>query len=88
MDIFHLVCCKIKFIHLVPNDFRLVAGQWSPNKSEILKFSVTSKGCLVAAILLVLDASGYVKICQPESRRIVDAILRKELAECRKLFLM
>jgi len=38
---------------------RLVAGQWSPNKSEVIKFSVTSKGCLVAAILLVLDASGY-----------------------------
>eukprot|EP00088_Acartia_fossae_P018182 TRINITY_DN20470_c0_g1_i2.p1 TRINITY_DN20470_c0_g1~~TRINITY_DN20470_c0_g1_i2.p1 ORF type:complete len:260 (+),score=64.02 TRINITY_DN20470_c0_g1_i2:43-822(+) len=38
---------------------RLVAGQWKPNSSELLKFSVTSKGCLVAAILLVLDSQGY-----------------------------
>lgn len=37
---------------------RLVAGQWKPNSSELLKFSVTSKGCLVAAILMVLDSSG------------------------------
>ena len=37
---------------------RLVAGQWKPNSSELLKFSVTSKGCLVAAILLVLDSQG------------------------------
>lgn len=36
----------------------LLCGQWTPARSEILSPSVTSKGCLVAAVLLVADISG------------------------------
>jgi len=38
---------------------RLVCGTWKPESSELLKMSVTSKECLVAAILMVIDKSGY-----------------------------
>lgn len=38
---------------------RLVCGTWQPESSELLKMSVTSKECLVAALLLVADISGY-----------------------------
>ena len=37
---------------------RLVCGTWKPESSELLKMSVTSKECLVAAILMVIDKSG------------------------------
>ena len=39
---------------------RLLCGQWTPGSSEILSMSVTSKGCLLSAVLLVADLSGYV----------------------------
>merc|ERR1712055_835053 len=38
---------------------RLVCGAWKPESSELLKMSVTSKECFVAAIFLVTDKSGY-----------------------------
>jgi len=38
---------------------RLVCGTWTPQSSELLRMSVTSKECLVAAVLLVTDKSGY-----------------------------
>jgi len=38
---------------------RLVCGTWKPESSELLKMSVTSKECFVAAIFLVTDKSGY-----------------------------
>jgi len=41
---------------------RLVCGTWTPESSELLKMSVTSKGCLVAAVLMVLDKSGYIPV--------------------------
>ena len=41
---------------------RLVCGTWQPQSSELLKMSVTSKECLVAALLMVADMSGYTKI--------------------------
>jgi len=41
---------------------RLVTGKWAPGSSEILKMSVTSKECLVAAVLLVAHAAGYVPL--------------------------
>lgn len=37
---------------------RLLCGHWSPGSSEILKISVTSKGCILAALLMVADLSG------------------------------
>ena len=37
---------------------RLVCGTWVPGSSELLKMSVTSKGCLVAAVLMVADKAG------------------------------
>jgi len=39
---------------------KLVCGKWNPQSSEILKMSVTSKECLVAAIFLVADGAGYI----------------------------
>ena len=36
----------------------LVCGLWSPAKMEVLTMSVTSKQCLVAAVLMVADRSG------------------------------
>jgi len=38
---------------------RLVCGVWQPASTEVLKMSVTTKECLVAALLLVLDQAGY-----------------------------
>jgi len=38
---------------------RLVCGTWKPESSELLKMSVTTKECFVAAILMVADQSGY-----------------------------
>jgi len=37
---------------------RLIVGVWKPESSELLKMSVTSKECLVAALLLVADKQG------------------------------
>ena len=39
---------------------RLILGDWSPSKSEFLKFSVTSKACFVAASLLLSQQLGLV----------------------------
>merc|ERR1719348_1827097 len=39
---------------------KLICGKWEPGRSELLSMSVTSKECLVAAILLVMDRQGYV----------------------------
>jgi len=39
---------------------RLICGTWKPQSTELLKMSVTSKECLVAALLLVLDQAGTV----------------------------
>jgi len=39
---------------------KLICGTWTPQSSEVLKMSVTSKECLVAAILLVLDQGGVI----------------------------
>ncbi|XP_023331794.1 trimeric intracellular cation channel type 1B.1 [Eurytemora carolleeae] len=39
---------------------RLVCGTWVPGSSELLKMSVTSKGCLVAAVLMVADKAGHI----------------------------
>jgi len=41
---------------------RLVSGSWNPGSSELLKMSVTSKECLVAALLMVADKAGYVPV--------------------------
>jgi len=38
---------------------RLVCGTWRPQSSELLSMSVTSKECLVAAIMMVADKGGY-----------------------------
>jgi len=38
---------------------RLVCGTWKPQSSELLSMSVTSKECLVAAIMMVADKGGY-----------------------------
>jgi len=38
---------------------RLLCGVWKPSSTEILDMSVTTKECLLAALLLVLDQSGY-----------------------------
>jgi len=38
---------------------RLVCGSWKPQSSELLSMSVTSKECLVAAIMMVADKGGY-----------------------------
>jgi hypothetical protein len=38
---------------------RLLCGVWKPSSSEILEMSVTTKECLCASILLVLDQTGY-----------------------------
>ena len=37
---------------------RLILGDWYPNKSELLKFSVTSKACLAAAVSMLCHQSG------------------------------
>ena len=37
---------------------KLILGDWSPNKSEILKMSVTSKACLAAVIAFLLHSNG------------------------------
>jgi len=37
---------------------RLVCGLWRPDSSELLGLSVTSKACLVAALLFVADRTG------------------------------
>merc|ERR1711973_484456 len=39
---------------------RFVCGKWTPESSELLKLSVTSKECLVAAVLMVADGAGYI----------------------------
>jgi len=39
---------------------RLVCGQWKPTSTEVLEMSVTTKECLLAAFLLVLDQGGLV----------------------------
>lgn len=39
---------------------RLVCGNWTPDKSELLGLSVTSKECLVAAMLLVADRQSLI----------------------------
>merc|ERR1712098_740589 len=41
---------------------RLILGDWAPNKSEFLKFSVTSKACLAAALAMLFYQSGYLNI--------------------------
>jgi len=38
---------------------RLVCGSWNPESSELLSMSVTSKECLVAAIMMVADSAGF-----------------------------
>lgn len=37
---------------------KLILGDWSPSKSEILKMSVTSKACLAAVIAFLLHSNG------------------------------
>lgn len=39
---------------------RLVCGVWKPSSSEVLSMSVTTKECIVAAILIVLDDAGHI----------------------------
>jgi len=41
---------------------RLILGDWSPSKSEFLKFSVTSKACFVAACLMLSHQLGYLTL--------------------------
>merc|ERR1712080_155388 len=38
---------------------RLVCGVWTPSNSEVLAMSVTTKECIAAALLLVLDEGGH-----------------------------
>merc|ERR1712071_206310 len=38
---------------------RLICGIWKPTSSEVLDMSVTTKECLMAAVLLVLDQGGH-----------------------------
>merc|ERR1712226_147251 len=38
---------------------RLVCGVWKPSASEILEMSVTTKECLCASVLLVLDQTNF-----------------------------
>ena len=37
---------------------RLISGDWSPARSELLQVSVTSKGCLAAGALLLASSQG------------------------------
>jgi len=37
---------------------RLISGEWSPGRSELLQMSVTTKECLVAAVLLLSSSAG------------------------------
>jgi len=46
---------------------RLILGDWAPNKSEFLKFSVTSKACLAAALAMLCHQSGYLNIISMDS---------------------
>jgi len=38
---------------------RLICGIWRPSSTELLAMSVTSKECLVAAVVMVADQAGY-----------------------------
>ena len=37
---------------------RLISGEWSPARSELLQMSVTTKECLAAALLLLARSDG------------------------------
>lgn len=37
---------------------RLISGDWSPGRSELLQLSVTTKACLAAAVLLLSSSEG------------------------------
>ena len=37
---------------------RLISGDWSPARSELLQISVTTKACLAAALLLLSSSAG------------------------------
>ena len=37
---------------------RLISGEWSPARSELLQMSVTTKECLAAALLLLAGSDG------------------------------
>ena len=37
---------------------RLITGDWSPARSELLQMSVTTKECLAAAVLLLSSSAG------------------------------
>merc|ERR1719394_102043 len=41
---------------------RLILGDWTPNKSELLKFSITSKECVAAALLFLSHQLGYLTV--------------------------
>jgi len=41
---------------------RLILGDWSPSKSEILKMSATSKECVAAALLFLSHQLGYLTV--------------------------
>ena len=37
---------------------KLISGDWSPSRSELLQVSVTTKGCFVAGSLLLANTNG------------------------------